>query len=290
MHHDFFGNTGTSASSTATSLVGGRTTCSTSADASAYWVPVLYQNGKALTPKSSLIYWKQDSSLASATKTVPAGLQMIAGDEAATGPQSVDVAAWSCQAPKKAAGGQGGKGLSATPRTCTGNAQLKLTMHFPNCWDGHTLSGAKQTNVVYAGSSGCPASHPVEIPQIVFHTVYPTASAAGLRLSMTPDDGRIDRQRARRLHQRLDPVDPHRRRERLHHRPDPLRRGHRTGRGPEGPEQGATRPSSSTVPSSTMPSSTAARSTTSSSRLRAAALPQALPRLKTFRRCRASAP
>ena len=59
MQHDFYGNTGTSATSTVASLVGRRTLCTTSADASAYWTPVLYQNGHALTPSSALIYWRR---------------------------------------------------------------------------------------------------------------------------------------------------------------------------------------------------------------------------------------
>ena len=54
MQHDFFGNTSTSASTVTTQLVGGATSCSTEADASAYWTPVLFQNGKALAPKATL--------------------------------------------------------------------------------------------------------------------------------------------------------------------------------------------------------------------------------------------
>jgi Domain of unknown function (DUF1996) len=63
---------------------------------------------------------------------------------------------------------------------------LRLIVTFPSCWDGHTLDGAAQTNAVYPIDGRSPASHPVVIPQIVFHVIYPTSSAADLTLSMSP--------------------------------------------------------------------------------------------------------
>jgi hypothetical protein len=180
MHHDFYGNTSTSAASTASTLVGGKTTCSTSADASAYWTPVLYQNGAALTPKSALIYWRRPVRDTEAVQTIPVGLQLIAGNETATAPQATSVTAWTCSS-------QVDPGKStATPHDCPSGSELRLVVTFPSCWDGHTLTGKGQTNVVYRTATGCPASHPVQLPQIVFHVNYPTASAAGLTVSMTP--------------------------------------------------------------------------------------------------------
>jgi hypothetical protein len=183
MHHDFFGNATTTASSTAASLVGGPSTCTTSADSSAYWVPVLYQNGKALTPKSALIYWRQSAALAPSVQAIPAGLQMIAGNESATAPQSTSVIRWSCTATKANPFPRKG---SATPHDCTGGSRLRLIITFPSCWDGHSLGAVGQTNVVYPAEGTCPGSHPVAIPEIVFHVAYPTSSAADLTLSMTP--------------------------------------------------------------------------------------------------------
>ena len=88
MQHDFFGNPAVDASSTSKQLVGGSTSCTTTADASAYWTPVLYQDGKPLTPRSTLIYWRAPAASASSVRTMPAGMQMIAGNEAATSSQS----------------------------------------------------------------------------------------------------------------------------------------------------------------------------------------------------------
>jgi hypothetical protein len=96
MQHNFYGNVTTAAASTAATLVGKKTTCTTTADASAYWTPVMYQNGKALTPSTALIYWRRPAHDTDAVHTFPSGLQLIAGNETATAPQSVDVVAWTC--------------------------------------------------------------------------------------------------------------------------------------------------------------------------------------------------
>jgi hypothetical protein len=180
MQHDFYGNTTTSATSTAATLLGKPATCSTSADASAYWTPVLYQNGQPLQPKAALIYWRQTKKLASVVKAMPAGISMIAGDEKAMQPQSLKVVRWTCT------GDQDVRDATSTPHNCSSNQMLRLIVTFPSCWDGHTLNGAAQANVVYPVRGQCPASHPVVIPQIVFHVNYPTSSAAHLTLSMSP--------------------------------------------------------------------------------------------------------
>ncbi|HEY2795673.1 MAG TPA: DUF1996 domain-containing protein [Micromonosporaceae bacterium] len=179
MHHDFYGNTSTTAKSSAPHLVGGNTTCSTTADASAYWTPVMYRDGVALRPGTALIYWRKPARDGDSVQSVPVGLQMIAGNEAATAPQSPDVAGWTCSGTTSAK-------RTATPQNCPSGQDLRLVVTFPSCWDGHSLAGAGQTNVVYRTAAGCPQSHPVQIPQIVFHVNYPTSSASGLTVSMTP--------------------------------------------------------------------------------------------------------
>jgi hypothetical protein len=62
--------------------------------------------------------------------------------------------------------------LSDAPHDCNAGTQLRVTIVFPNCWDGKTLDGAKQTNVVRLTGTTCPASHPVQIPQVVVHVAY----------------------------------------------------------------------------------------------------------------------
>ena len=182
MQHDFFGNPAVDASSTAKSLVGGSSSCSTSADASAYWTPVLYQNGKALEPRSTLIYWRAPAASASSVTTMPAGMTMIAGNEAATKSQSTRVINWTCTP----SAGDLTPARGDAPHDC-GTGFVRLVITFPNCWDGHSLAGKGQANVVYQSTGGvCPSSHPVQIPQVVMHIAYPTSSASNLTLSIGP--------------------------------------------------------------------------------------------------------
>jgi hypothetical protein len=179
MQHDFFGNTGTTASSVTTQLVGGGSSCSTTADASAYWTPVLYQNGTALAPRSTLIYWRAQRGAQNGVTSIPAGLTMIAGDEGALAPQGRQTVGWTCSGLQQVK-------LADSPQDCGAGSFLRLVITFPNCWDGHTLDGAKQTNVVMMNGKACPSSHPVQIPQVVIHINYPTSSAANLTLSVAP--------------------------------------------------------------------------------------------------------
>ncbi len=181
MQHDFFGNPAVDASSTSKSMVGGSTSCTTSADSSAYWTPVLYQDGKAMEPKSTLIYWRAPAASASSVKAMPAGMTMIAGNEAATKAQSDQIVDWTCTP----SAGDLVPTRSDAPHDC-GSAFLRLVITFPNCWDGHSLGGKGQTNVVYQSNGACPASHPVQIPQIVMHVAYPTSTASNLTLSIGP--------------------------------------------------------------------------------------------------------
>jgi len=112
-------------------------------------------------------------------QTVPAGLTMIAGNEAADAPQGKAVIGWGCT-------GLAQVRVADAPHDCAAGTQVRVTIVFPNCWDGKTLDGAKQTNVVQLTGAACPASHPVQIPQVVVHVAYPTDSASGLTLSVGP--------------------------------------------------------------------------------------------------------
>ncbi|MFE4470499.1 DUF1996 domain-containing protein [Leifsonia sp. NPDC056824] len=182
MQHDFFGNPAVNASSTAAMLRAGSTTCSTSADASAYWTPVVYQHGTALVPQRTLLYWRTPAGIASSTRTMPQGISLIAGNETAIAPQSTSIVDWTCATTAS----NPRPGRASLPHGCPSGSQLRLVITFPNCWDGHTMDGRDRSGAVYATSTGCPASHPVHIPQLVLHVTYPTSSGAGITLSTGP--------------------------------------------------------------------------------------------------------
>ena len=181
MVHEFFGNASTAAGSTGASLLAAaKTSCAAPADTSAYWVPALYQNGKHVVPVAMSIYYRTAGRDPASIQPLPAGLEMIAGDETAMSPQPLSVAYWNC-------GANTGVARSALPpATCPTGSRLVLSLVFPDCWDGHTLNGQTQTNVAYAVGGRCPAGHPVAIPQLSVHVRYPISSGAGLTLSMGP--------------------------------------------------------------------------------------------------------
>lgn len=181
MVHDFFGNASTSASSTGAELrADARTSCLAPADTSAYWVPALYQHGTRVVPKRMVVYYRRAGRRGATIEAPPPGLQMIAGNEVATAPQSTDVAYWNCGARASVAKS------ALPPAACPAGSQLVLSLVFPDCWDGHTLAGAGQHNVTYAVGGACPVGHAVAIPRLVVHVHYPIASGEGLTLSMGP--------------------------------------------------------------------------------------------------------
>ncbi len=181
MVHEFFGNTTTSASSTATALrAAGTTSCMAPGDTSAYWMPALYEHGVRVVPSSMAVYYRAAGRPAASIQPLPQGLQMIAGDETAMTAQPTSVAYWNCGAKASVAK------TAAPPATCPAGAQLVLSLVFPDCWDGHTLAGASQKNVAYAVRGRCPAGYPVAIPQLSVHVRYPISTGGGLTLSMGP--------------------------------------------------------------------------------------------------------
>lgn len=185
MLHDFFGNTTTNADSTSSTLMGGPTTCLTDADASAYWTPALYDNGRRVVPKRTVTYWL-GASRNGPTAPLPAGLQMIAGDEHATSPQPLKRVYWDCHANSGPKGTRSDGPKRSAPYACPPNHESRLTITFPNCWDGHSLSAVGQRNVVYPTKQGCPAGHPVALTLLRMHIFYPNSPTGKFTLSMGP--------------------------------------------------------------------------------------------------------
>ena len=180
--HDFFGNETTDANSTVSSLMGRSTTCSLGADTSAYWIPTLYQNGNPVQPLKAAIYYR--NQLTSGTvRPFPVGLELIAGDSHATGPQSDDVAYYNCH--------DGPDTHHApVPYDC-GTHQIDAHIVFPQCWDGvHLDSADHKSHVVYAtrshGTRSCPADHPVILPRLIIRISWPITNGNAVQLASGP--------------------------------------------------------------------------------------------------------
>jgi hypothetical protein len=178
--HTFFGNTATSATSTADSIrTSGSSTClGGTINRSAYWVPTMIDtaSGKPIVPDVAGIYYKQGYTLNPPTiiQPLPAGLRMIAGDPTNSSPGS-QVALFKCIGGPNNSNDHYGSSIP----NCDAGAQVYQVIVFPQCWDGKNLDSPDHKShmsyvVVAPGGSGyaCPSSHPVALPEITFNVIY----------------------------------------------------------------------------------------------------------------------
>ncbi|GAA0574217.1 hypothetical protein GCM10010172_68540 [Paractinoplanes ferrugineus] len=182
--HSFLGNDSTDASTTTETLLkNAGSSCKPSADQSAYWIPTLYENGKAIEPHGVTVYY--GSRLADTTKTVPfpQGFRMIVGDakRQVDTPKGAPGQFW-CGG----VGGETGRSSDGNWPICAKTAELTFQLTFPDCWDGvHLDSPDHKSHVGPADSKGvCSGKYPVAIPSLSFVIGYPTSgSAAGFELA-----------------------------------------------------------------------------------------------------------
>ncbi len=192
-YHTFFGNTGTDAFSTNQSLVSsGNSTCDGGImNRSGYWMPSIIdtRTGKPIKPSGSNIYYKTGAR--SLVTAPPVGLRMIAGDHHSTTGQE-NVHFWCANV--------AGSDQKFIPKCSAGDAVIAV-IKFPACWDGvHLDSPDHKSHMSNYGQGGCPATHPIQIPDITFNIrfdvqagddlskwrlssdMYPTTSPGGYSL------------------------------------------------------------------------------------------------------------
>jgi hypothetical protein len=69
------------------------------------------------------------------------------------------------------------------PLDC-GTGYLKGVIIFPSCWNGVSVdSPDHRSHLAYPTGKGCPSTHPVSIPKIVFHITYGIRNGTGYGLS-----------------------------------------------------------------------------------------------------------
>jgi len=177
--HTFFGNTGTNAYSTATSIRNsGNSTCGGGiANRSSYWMPTLLNNGVPMVPTSSIFYYKAGYGVSNASplvQKIPAGLRMIAGSAGATALQTEGNVYWTCE--------NNYNGEHPQIVDCAVGDSLQMVIAFPQCWDGVRLdSSDHKSHMAYPSNDACPSSHPVLLPQITFNVRW--LRTAGLNLA-----------------------------------------------------------------------------------------------------------
>jgi hypothetical protein len=174
--HAFFGNTGVNGNSTAASIAStGNSTCrGGTINRSSYWVPAMIdtRDGTPIKPSGSHFYYKTGYGcvVPSTVQSIPQGLRMIAGDTknaAASGPFD-----YTCHT------SSGVSEPSSSIPNCSAGSELWQHIYFPQCWDGVNLdSPDHKSHMAYPTGKGCPASHPVALPEITFNIVYSITEA-----------------------------------------------------------------------------------------------------------------
>ncbi|MDY7086211.1 MAG: DUF1996 domain-containing protein [Actinomycetota bacterium] len=181
--HTFLGNTSTDAyATTRTLLANAGTTCRPAPDLSAYWIPTLYENDRAIEPKDVVVYYGSRLTDPSATVPFPQGFRMIAGDARLQAPTPAgSVNAFYCAGP----GGEIGRSADGNWPVCAPTAVLMFHLVFQDCWDGRNLdSPTHKAHVAYSYDGTCRGDHPVAIPNLSFLIAYPTSGGpAGFRLA-----------------------------------------------------------------------------------------------------------
>ncbi|MGH1488394.1 MAG: DUF1996 domain-containing protein [Acidimicrobiales bacterium] len=200
--HMFFGNTEAHAYSTFDSLLNSGTgTCNgEDLNRTAYWVPAMLDgDGNALIPFEIMVYYKNDNYLLQGANELvdpfPNNLRMIAGNAAATSPQttpsgnpgSLPVVSFNCGPAYQ------NNQLQPLIPDCSGNANsLEMKVAFRQCFNEEAGTYlADQSHVSYSegGYYGirCPASHPTDLSSIMYRIFYRPAeyggSLTGLHLS-----------------------------------------------------------------------------------------------------------
>ncbi|MFI5838790.1 DUF1996 domain-containing protein [Catenuloplanes sp. NPDC051500] len=181
--HSFFGNRSTNANTTTDSLFQlTDTTCNPVEDHSAYWMPTLTVDGKAVESNMFIVYY--GSLMADTTKTLPMpnGLRMLQGDskkQVATPVGAVNQ--FYCSG-----GPLDGRARSADGNfpICGDGGTVHFTMRFADCWDGKNLDSPNHKDHVTNGANNtCPPSHPVRIPAVTLSIYFPTAGGTDMKLS-----------------------------------------------------------------------------------------------------------
>lgn len=181
--HAFMGNTATNAYSTDASIrTTGNSTCRGGiANRSSYWVPAMIDTatGDAIPFDESDVYYKSAyrGILPADIRPIPDGLRMIAGDSKSFSPPDPynSIYAFVCH----------NTGLNRGPTIpdCPVGDYLEMSIAFPQCMliSGEVDSPDHKSHMAYGTGKGCPPTHPVAIPEVSFHILYPITRAGQTR-------------------------------------------------------------------------------------------------------------
>jgi hypothetical protein len=219
--HQFFGNTGTNASSNYQSLrTSGGTTCgqsSTPFNRSAYWFPAMLDGvGDVVKPDYIKLYYKRNSAsdpmcrpLSSAYQSLgqctdlPNGIRYVFGYNMKTGAPWFDgTVRFNCAASEDGtvSNGTATGNYNSIAETiaagCPVGAQLVIAANSPSCWDGQSIDTADHrshmayaTGPWYTGQlfNACTPDHPYPIPNMEV-LIYFTVDANFAKWHLSSDE------------------------------------------------------------------------------------------------------
>jgi len=179
-HHTYFGNTSVDYKSDLNNLanVGNSTCWGGTMNRSAYWHPTMIDaTGKPMISDSGdgngqgvLFYYKAgyDGVRPEDIKPVPNGLRILTGNPKAKTNAEMQNVNWHCHVPST---GNGHSWNSKSIANCGVGEYLVMAMDFPRCWDGKNLDSPSHKDHMSRAIQGvgCPATHPVPLPQITFN-------------------------------------------------------------------------------------------------------------------------
>lgn len=192
--HSYFGNTAVSAGTNLNNLATtGNSTCSGGTlNRTGYWVPSMIDTttGNPITTFTHLdanwqwspnidghhalqVYYKSGYQGVEPQEVVafPTGLRIFAGDASrTTASQPGSIVGYRCTFPADQSGAIGSPSIPA----CSPGNMIVMVVRFPQCWNGVDLDSPNhKSHMAYSiPGSGCPASHPVALPEITYNIRY----------------------------------------------------------------------------------------------------------------------
>ncbi|KAF2032107.1 hypothetical protein EK21DRAFT_110317 [Setomelanomma holmii] len=168
------------------------TTCTFTEDFSNYWTTAMYFRARNGTFKRvpqmanqgfnganggmTVYYVTPDDTSVNITAFAP-GFRMVAGDpkqrKAGFGGGMTQYRCYTGKNFEPNPFGVSSNDTDTFPQQyCAGG--VRVAVFFPTCWNGKDLDSADHKSHVAFGYNGCPASHPVRVPQVFFETVWDT--------------------------------------------------------------------------------------------------------------------
>jgi hypothetical protein len=180
--HDSAGSSAFGKDMTTGAMLAAPTSCFLRSNHSAYWWPAMQRaDGTLAHARSITTYYAAAGADPAAiaggkVQPFPTGLRFLFGNPSSTVLQSTSLIRWHCNHANP-------DQYDHPPTSCPGTEGITVDFNTFPCWDGMHLDTADHKShmapaVVTPGGSGCPADHPVRVPQLQISFAF-AADAVG---------------------------------------------------------------------------------------------------------------